>query len=77
MLGIPRELYTPLFAISRIAGWSAHRIEEIVAGRRIYRPAYKGIAGERRYVPMDQRVENKILQVKQEDNRVPTTGPSD
>ncbi|MDO4507417.1 MAG: citrate/2-methylcitrate synthase [Spirochaetales bacterium] len=77
MLNIPRELYTPLFAISRIAGWSAHRIEEIVAGRRIYRPAYKGIAGERRYVPMDQRVENKILQVKQEDNRVPTTGPSD
>ena len=77
MLGIPRELYTPLFAISRIAGWSAHRIEEIVAGRRIYRPAYKGIAGERRYVPMEQRVENKILQVKQEDNRVPTTGPSD
>ena len=77
MLGIPRELYTPLFAICRIAGWSAHRIEEIVAGRRIYRPAYKGIAGERRYVPMDQRVENKILQVKQEDNRVPTTGPSD
>ena len=77
MLGIPRELYTPLFAISRIAGWSAHRIEEIVAGRRIYRPAYKGIAGERRYVPMDQRVENKILQVKQEENRVPTTGPSD
>ena len=77
MLGIPRELYTPLFAISRIAGWSAHRIEEIVAGRRIYRPAYKGIPGERRYVPMDQRVENKILQVKQEENRVPTTGPSD
>ena len=77
MLNIPRELYTPLFAISRIAGWSAHRIEEIVAGRRIYRPAYKGIAGERRYVPMDQRIENKVLQVKKEDNGVQTTGPSD
>ena len=77
MLGIPRELYTPLFAISRIAGWSAHRIEEIVAGRRIYRPAYKEIAGERRYVPMDQRIENKIPEIKREDNGVATTGPSD
>src|SRR5574344_2014366 len=43
MLNIPRELFTPLFAVSRIAGWSAHRIEEIVAGGRIYRPAYKNI----------------------------------
>ena len=55
MLGIPRELYTPIFAIARIAGWSAHRIEEIVAGGRIYRPAYKNVAGEREYVPMDKR----------------------
>lgn len=55
MLGIPRELYTPLFAIARIAGWSAHRIEEIVAGKRIYRPAYKNVAEEREYVPMDER----------------------
>ncbi len=55
MLGIPRELFTPLFAVSRIAGWSAHRIEEIVAGGRIYRPAYKNICQERSYVPISAR----------------------
>jgi len=55
MLNIPRELYTPLFAVSRIAGWSAHRIEEIVAGGRIYRPAYKSVCEERTYIPMDRR----------------------
>lgn len=55
MLNIPRELYTPLFAIARIAGWSAHLIEEIVAGGRIYRPAYKNVCEEREYVPIDKR----------------------
>ena len=55
MLNIPRELYTPIFAISRIAGWSAHRIEEIVAGGRIYRPAYKNISEERAYIPIEKR----------------------
>ena len=55
MLNIPRELYTPLFAISRIAGWSAHRIEEVSAGGKIYRPAYKNVCPERKYVPMDER----------------------
>lgn len=55
MLNIPRELYTPIFAISRIAGWSAHRIEEIVAGGRIYRPAYKNVCEARKYVPIDKR----------------------
>ena len=55
MLNIPRELFTPLFAISRIAGWSAHRIEEVVSGGRIYRPAYKNVCPERKYVPMDER----------------------
>lgn len=55
MLNIPRELYTPLFAVSRIAGWSAHRIEEIIAGGRIYRPAYKSICEERRYIPIEKR----------------------
>ncbi len=55
MLNIPRELFTPLFAISRIAGWSAHRIEEIVAGGRIYRPAYKNIFAERDYIPIEDR----------------------
>ncbi len=55
MLNIPRELFTPIFAISRIAGWSAHRIEEIVSGGRIYRPAYKNISKERDYVPIQER----------------------
>ena len=43
MLGIPRELYTPLFAIARISGWSAHRIEELVGGGKIIRPAYMSV----------------------------------
>ena len=55
MLNIPRSLFTPIFAISRIAGWSAHRIEEVVAGNRIYRPAYKNILEPREYIPMDNR----------------------
>lgn len=55
MLNIPRDLFTPLFAVSRIAGWSAHRIEEIIAGGRIYRPAYKNVLPERKYVPMEER----------------------
>ncbi len=59
MLNIPRELFTPLFAISRIAGWSAHRIEEVVAGGRIYRPAYKNVLGEREYIPMENRPQTR------------------
>ena len=55
MLGIPAELYTPLFAISRIAGWSAHRMEELVNGNKIIRPAYKSVAERRTYNSMDQR----------------------
>ena len=55
MLNIPRELFTPIFAISRIAGWSAHRIEEIVSGGRIYRPAYKNVMSERPFVPFTER----------------------
>jgi citrate synthase len=55
MLGIPRELYTPIFAVSRIAGWSAHRLEEIVSGGRIYRPAFKQVGDLRQYVPLDGR----------------------
>ncbi len=77
MLGIPRELYTPLFAIARIAGWSAHRIEEIVAGGRIYRPAYKNIMGEREYVPMENRIHVDVADVKKSDDGVLSTGPSD
>ncbi|MDD7771785.1 MAG: citrate/2-methylcitrate synthase [Firmicutes bacterium] len=55
MLNIPQELYTPLFAVARVSGWCAHRIEEVLTGRRIYRPAYKAIVSHRDYVPMTQR----------------------
>jgi len=47
MLGIPSELITPIFACSRLAGWSAHRYEELVSGKRIMRPAYKSVAAEK------------------------------
>ena len=55
MLGIPTELYTPLFAVSRISGWCAHFIEETVSGGRIIRPAYKSIAEKREYIPTSKR----------------------
>ena len=55
MLGIPEELFTPIFAIARISGWCAHRIEELVNGNRIIRPAYRAVQPQREYVPMDQR----------------------
>lgn len=55
LLNIPEELFTPLFAISRMAGWSAHRIEEMLTGNRIIRPAYKAIAPRRSYTSLDER----------------------
>lgn len=55
MLGIPRELYTPLFAVARIVGWSAHRIEELVTTDKIIRPAYKSLVTHRDYVDRDAR----------------------
>ncbi len=55
MLGIPVEMYTPLFAIARVAGWCAHRIEEFATAKRIIRPAYKCIAKEGEYIPVDER----------------------
>ena len=56
MLKIPPEIYTPLFAISRTPGWCAHRIEEIISGGKIIRPAYKSLCrNHREYVPMDER----------------------
>lgn len=55
MLGIPEELYTPLFAISRTAGWCAHRIEEIVSGGRIIRPAYKAVMKKGGYTELAGR----------------------
>ena len=55
MLNIPEDLYTPLFAIARIAGWCSHRIEEVMTSNRIIRPAYKSLSRSREYVPMDRR----------------------
>ena len=55
MLGIPREMFTPLFAISRIAGWSAHRLEELVNKGKIIRPAYKYVGHHRRYKERSKR----------------------
>ena len=56
ILGIPEDLFTPLFACARMAGWAAHRFEEIVAGKRIIRPAYKAtFSGTREYKPIDER----------------------
>lgn len=55
MLDLPLELYTPIFAVSRIAGWSAHRMEELINGGRIIRPAYKSVEVERPYQPMPLR----------------------
>ncbi|MBR2151951.1 MAG: citrate/2-methylcitrate synthase [Clostridia bacterium] len=54
-LGIPDDLFTPIFAVSRSAGWSAHRVEEFVSGGRIIRPAYKAVAKRREYVSLDER----------------------
>ncbi len=58
MLNIPEELFTPLFMSARIAGWSAHRIEEIYTGSKIMRPAYKNVSLPKKFVPIDERVEN-------------------
>ena len=55
MLGLPMELYTPIFAIARISGWSAHRIEELINAGKIIRPAYKNVAKHIDYVPMSDR----------------------
>lgn len=55
MMGLPEELYTPLFAMSRIVGWCAHRIEEVMTSNKIIRPAYKTLAKRIRYTPIDQR----------------------
>jgi citrate synthase len=57
MLGIPENMFTPLFACARMPGWAAHRFEEIISGKRIMRPAYKPTnTGRRTYVAMENRV---------------------
>ena len=55
MMNIPEELYTPLFAVSRVASWCAHRMEEIVAGGKIIRPEYKSVTVKREYTPIEER----------------------
>ncbi len=55
MLGLPHELYTPIFAIARIAGWSAHRIEELLNASKIIRPAYVSVQPHREYIDLDKR----------------------
>ena len=57
LLGIPESLFTPLFAAARISGWSAHRMEELVSGGRIMRPAYKCVQKRRKFIPVAQRGE--------------------
>lgn len=55
MLGLPTELYTPIFAVARISGWSAHRIEELINCNKIIRPAYKNVCDRKEYVELDRR----------------------
>jgi citrate synthase len=55
MLDIPPDLFTPIFTIARIAGWSAHRMEELVSGGKIIRPAYKSNITRNPYIPMNER----------------------
>jgi len=55
MLGLPEELFTPIFAIARISGWCAHRIEELIGGGKIMRPAYKNVTKHREYTTLDKR----------------------
>ena len=57
LLAIPPELFTPIFAMARIAGWSAHRLEELANGGKIIRPAYKSVAARRGYVPLAVRAD--------------------
>ena len=55
MLGLPTELYTPIFAISRISGWSAHRIEGLINAGKIIRPAYMNVAPHKAYTDINDR----------------------
>ena len=55
MLKLPEELYTPIFAVARIAGWSAHRIEELQNAGKIIRPAYMCVKDRREYTPLSER----------------------
>ena len=56
MLDLPTELFTPIFAIARIVGWSAHRLEELTNNGKIIRPAYQSVSERKVYTPLDQRI---------------------
>jgi citrate synthase len=58
MLGLPKELYTPIFAVARISGWMAHRLEELNNAGKIIRPAYKSVAKHKPYVPLNERADD-------------------
>ncbi|NLF19874.1 MAG: citrate synthase, partial [Clostridiaceae bacterium] len=55
LLGIPSDLFTSIFAAARVPGWCAHRMEELISGGRIIRPAYKSVQPRRLYTPMSER----------------------
>lgn len=56
LIGLPEEIYTPIFAMARIVGWTAHRIEELnYEGRRIIRPAYINVLDRQQYIPLEKR----------------------
>ena len=55
MLGIPQELFTPIFAIARMPGWSAHRLEELISANKIIRPAYKYVGEHTDFIPFEER----------------------
>ncbi len=56
-IGIPKELFTPLFAMARVAGWCTHRIEELTfSAKRIIRPAYKNVFPKQEYIPFSERL---------------------
>ena len=61
MLGIPEDLFTPIFTVSRMAGWAAHRLEEISTGGRIIRPAYKNVSLPNKYISLADRTEENVM----------------
>lgn len=65
MLGIPEDLFTPIFTVSRMAGWAAHRIEELSTGNRIIRPAYKNVALPCEYIALEDRTEENVMHLDQ------------
>lgn len=75
MLGIPEGLYTPMFATARIAGWAAHRFEELVNGKRIIRPAYRTTVQNNTYIPIEDRPDSEPFHAPQPEspNDAPTT----